>query len=467
MANTKKLLIKTAAKQAKNRVDITQQDLLTEVQANLVLSLKPQTTLLIALSGGLDSIVLLDILAKIKHTIPFNLCALHVHHGLSKNADDWANFCVQRCSQLNVTLHVEHVNVKTTKLGIEAAARALRYQALFDFKVNGNLLDYIVTAHHLDDQAETLLLQLCRGAGIKGLASMAMVDNARRLLRPLLNISRAAIQNYALAQGLTWCEDESNSNTDFDRNFLRNEVLPLLGSRYSAIHTKLARAASHIAEANDLLDTLAALDVQDLLTDNSLCLRGLAHLNIARIKNVLRWWFASNRLMMPNTMHLDEIVQQLLHAKQDANINIQLQHLTLKRYQQRAYLVKPLNKQAVEMVWKGEASVNLLDGNVLCFEQKLGTGLSLKLLDDQLLVSNIRQPKVFKISANRPSKTLKHLYQEAGIPPWQRTQIPLIYFKNTLVYIPNIGVLHHMQAKSDELGLVISWVNENASNQSD
>lgn len=467
MANTKKLLKKTAAKRQKNRVEVTQQDLLTEVQANLAQCLKPQATLLIALSGGLDSVVLLHILAKITHSIPFNLYAMHVHHGLSKNADSWASFCAQLCSQLQVPLQIQHINVKATKSGLEAAARALRYRALFDFKLNGQPPGYIVTAHHQGDQAETLLLQLFRGAGIKGLASMAMVYSARRLLRPLLNTSREALQNYALAHHLTWCEDESNLNTDFDRNFVRNEVLPLLGSRYSAIQTTLARTAAHIAEAHDLLDDLATLDAKGLLADNSLCLLGLAELNLARIKNVLRWWFANNQLMMPTTVHLDEIVRQLLHAKQDAKINIQLQHLTLKCYQQRAYLLRPPIKQAVELVWNGEAELNLPDGNVLYFEKKLGVGLAVKLLDDHLVVSNIRHPKIFKINALRPSKTLKHLFQEAGIPPWQRTQIPLIFSDNKLVYIPNIGGLHSMQAKDDEFGLVISWVNKHTTTLSD
>ena len=423
----------------------------TQVHAN--------PTLLLGLSGGLDSCVLLHLLATLKQTIPFNLHAMHVHHGLSINADSWVEFCLQQCAMLDVPLEVVHVNIaENTKLGVEAAARQLRYEALFNCQLNNVLPDYIVTAHHQDDQAETLLLQLFRGAGVKGLASMAAIDNTRRLMRPLLDVSRETLQAYAVQHHIQWCNDESNDNTQYERNFVRHEVLPILEARYSAIKTVLARTASHLAEANDLLDTLAKLDAEHTLLDNVLCVQGLRSLDHSRAKNLLRWWFSQNQLAMPNAEHLTEIIQQLLNAKPDANVNIQLQHLSLKRYQQHAYLCPHRIAAPFDMTWNGEAHLNLPNGGQLHFRQVTGSGLALKLGMTKLRITNRDGGERFKPNALRPTRTLKHLLQEANIPPWRRECFPLVYWHDTLAFVPSIGVAHDLQAAEHELGLEIHWV---------
>jgi tRNA(Ile)-lysidine synthase len=432
--------------------------------------LKPEATLLLALSGGLDSCVLLHLLAALKQTIPFHLYAMHVHHGLSANADAWADFCVAQCRELNLPLEVVHVNVeKNSKLGIEATARKLRYEALFNYTINNTIdntqPDFIVTAHHQDDQAETLLLQLLRGAGIKGLASMATIDKSRRLLRPLLNVSRSALQDYAKQHGITWCDDESNENTEFERNFVRHEVLPVVQARYPAIKTVLARTASHLAEANDLLDTLAKIDAESILKENKLCLQGLSALDTPRAKNLLRWWFAKNHLAMPSAEHLSEIVEQLLNAKVDANVSIQLhlnnqaQYLTLKRYQQNAYLIQTQKTQPFDLAWNGEPLLALPNGGYLQFKQVIGTGLALKFGMDKLRIANRDGGERFKPNVLRPTRTLKHLLQEANIPPWRRDNLPLIYWHDTLAFVPDIGVAHELQAAENEPGLEIVWHN--------
>ena len=153
---------------------------------------------------------------------------------------------------------------------------------------------------------------------------MAAVDESRRLLRPLLNVSRLSLQDYAEQNGITWCNDESNENTDFDRNFVRHEILPILATRYSAVKSVLARTASHLAEANGLLDTLATIDAESVIKNNILCLQGLSALEMLRAKNLLRWWFARNHLAMPSAECLNEMIEQLLNAKADAKICIQL-----------------------------------------------------------------------------------------------------------------------------------------------
>jgi tRNA(Ile)-lysidine synthase len=389
---------------------------------------------------------------------------MHVHHGLSKNADSWASFCEQQCQQLQVPLQITHVNIgKDSGLGIEGAARQLRYQALFAYQVDGAVPDFIVTAHHQDDQAETLLLQLLRGAGVKGLASMATVDKARRLLRPLLDVSRKELESYATQHGIHWCEDESNDNTHYERNFVRHEVMPILQSRYSAVKSVIARTASHLSEANDLLDALAAIDIEPLIQGNSLCLQGLAKLDLSRAKNGLRWWFARNQLVMPSAELLSEMYTQLMNAKPDANLSIEVQSkdyaqtLSIRRFQQRAYLCRSQPVQDFDLVWNGEPELVLPNGGKLLFRQVKGAGLAVKHGMTKLRITNRDGGERFKPNAQRPTRTLKHLLQEASIPPWQREQLPLIYWQDTLACVPGVGVAHELQAAEHEMGVEIIW----------
>lgn len=413
--------------------------------------------LLLALSGGLDSSVLLHLLVALKPVLNVELRALHVHHGLSPNADAWAALCVSQCNALNVPIKVVHVNVdRQSKLGIEAAARQFRYQALLEERI-ATQSDFIVTAHHQDDQAETLLLQLLRGAGVKGLSSMAEVDQLRRLMRPLLGVSRQSLHDYALLNQLTWCDDESNDDTQYERNFIRHDVMPVLQARYPSVNSVMARTASHLAEANSLLDALAEIDAQTILMDDSVCLHGLSQLSMTRAKNLLRWWFAKHQLSMPSADHLAEMLQQLLNASVDAVLSIKVQHYTLRRYQQRAYLTVERLCEPFDLVWNGESSVPLPDGGLLTFKQVEGTGLALKSDMTRLRISNRSGGERFKPDAARPTRTLKHLLQAANIPPWLRDHVPLIYWQDSLVCVPGIGVSHELKASADALGLEIIW----------
>lgn len=468
MENSKKLLknspsARRADKLAK-QVQSSQPDaklthaLVSKFHSFLTQHLSPQPKLLLALSGGLDSCVLLHLLAEVKHIFLFELQAMHVHHGLSPNADAWTALCAKTCESLHVPLQVVYVNVDLSgKQGIEAAARELRYQALFNQKFGEVLPDYVVTAHHQDDQAETLLLQLLRGAGVKGLSSMAALDETRRLLRPLLDVSRLALNAYAVQHQIEWCEDESNDNTQYERNFVRHNVMPVLETHFPSAKSVIARTASHLAEANGLLDTLATLDTRELLLNNSLCLQGLSQLDIPRAKNVLRWWFAQNQLAMPNAEHLTETLQQLLNARADADLSLKLQHLTLKRYQKRAYLYVDQVAEPFDLVWNGEPTLTLPNGGQLHFKQVSGAGLALKFGMTKLRITNRDGGERFKPNSLRPTRTLKHLLQEANISPWQRSHLPLIYWQDTLACVPGIGIAHELLAKGDELGVTIVW----------
>ncbi len=466
MANLKKQSpSKSLQKQQLHRKSTTENTLYAQVNTffSTIFSAKKcvKSHIVIGLSGGLDSSVLLHLLANLRQTLPFQLSAHHVHHGLNRQADTWAVFCQKTCDKLNIPLTISKVKVDINSgLGVEASARKARYAELLAIDA-----DYVCTAHHQDDQAETLLLQLARGAGVKGLAGMAAVDDTRKLLRPLLNISRAEIEAYAQVHQLSWLDDDSNSNTQFDRNFMRHEVLPTLVKQYPAIKQTLARTAQHLADANDLLNVLAAQDAQADLTQKlgqkTLQLTPLKALDFNRMNNVLRWWLAQNSVLMPSKAQLQQITQQLIHAKSDAEIQIRLiaeSDLILRRFQDCAYLVPETPNLPVDYVWQGESILNLSNQTQLSFEKKLGAGLNLKYLDNKHLHIKTRMGgERIKPDFNRPSRSLKTVLQTAGIPPWQRNHHPLIYIDEALALIPNIAVDASVKAAADEMGIVVTW----------
>jgi tRNA(Ile)-lysidine synthase len=378
--------------------------------------------LVAAFSGGLDSTVLLHLLVECQKTLPFQLRVHHVHHGLSKNADDWAVFCKDLCEKLNVPITISKVNIiKNSGLGVEATAREARYGALLAADA-----DFICLAHHQDDQAETYLLQLARGAGVKGLAGMGNVN--KKLLRPLLDEPRSALETYAKQHELTWIEDESNADTAFDRNFMRHEVLPKLEKSYPAIKQTISRAAQHMAEANVLLDELAAEDLKSCQQNQGdkqqLFLASLSILSKARAKNALRWWLLKNDLDAPSAAQLQQIVQQLLHAKSDASIKIKLStFFTLRRFQGSAFIVKKVQegdhlyqRSAFSLPWRREQLVILPDQSRLFFSEKMGEGIAFRHLENNQLMIRYRQGgETIKPAENRPSRSLKGVVQYSAL----------------------------------------------------
>lgn len=427
-----------------------QQQILTFLQDHLPAG----STLLLAYSGGLDSSVLLHLLCSARENYSFNLRALHVHHGLSTNADSWAEFCAQVCQQLSVPFKLTRLTLnKHSGKGIEATAREGRYAALF-----AEQADYIALAHHQDDQAETVLLQLLRGAGSKGLSAMAAHDAGRRLLRPLLDISRAELEAYAREHQLKWVDDESNEDTIYDRNYLRHQVIPVIEKRFAAARTTLSRSAQLLAESAQLLDELAAIDAGEHF--QQLEISHLAKLGEARARNLLRWWLATQHLSVPSAARLQEMLQQLLSAKPDASLKVMIdgsKHLWLRRYQGLAYIdAEP--EEAINTCWQGEAVIDLPDGSQLHFEPCKGQGLALqRLAINKLRISSRQGGERFKPDEARPTRTLKHLMQEAGIPPWLRQRMPLIYSGDELAVVPMLGIACHMQARPGEVGLLIIW----------
>ena len=413
----------------------------------------------VALSGGVDSVVLLHLLHALKKKHHFTLKASHVHHGLSQNADKWVKFCEKLCAKLSVKLDVHYIQLpKKKSLGIEGEARRLRYEKLLQTKT-----DLVVLAHHQDDQAETFLLQLIRGGGVKGLSSMGCFDEARKLWRPLLNTSRIEIESYAKKHKLKWIEDESNRNIDFDRNFIRSKVLPILKKRFNHIIKVISRSSSHLAEAQYLLDDLAKIDLKNhLKSDNykhKLQVKTLNNLSHSRAKNVLRYWLEMNDQLMPSKDHLDELLRQVLTAKKDATIKIQLsKDFEIRRYKDEIFIVRQNQKKNknYEIIWKGESEILLPDGHKLKFKKVRGRGINLKSLDHQKLkIRNRQGGEFFKPDSKRPTKKIKQLLQESDLPPWEREFLPLIFVGGDLASVPNFGIDIKFQTKAKERGLEV------------
>ncbi|MCX8016773.1 MAG: tRNA lysidine(34) synthetase TilS [Rhodocyclaceae bacterium] len=271
---------------------------------------RPGQHLVLGLSGGLDSVSMLHVLASLRQAGGFGLSALHVHHGLSAHADDWARFCAQSCAALDVPFGCRRVTVeRNSRDGLEAAARRARHAAWATVAA-----DWIVLAHHRDDQAETMLFNLLRGTGLAGAA--AMRERSGRLLRPWLAVGRAEIAAYAQRHGLTWVEDESNADTRHSRNFLRRKIFPELVQRFPAAANNFAAASTRFAEACDLLDELARLDL-GAEDDFPLSVATLAALSEPRARNALRYVLAARQVRIPSEARLREVLHQFLTAAPD------------------------------------------------------------------------------------------------------------------------------------------------------
>jgi tRNA(Ile)-lysidine synthase len=284
-------------------------DLSVHVQQCLLRHDALQARVAVALSGGIDSMVLLDIVASLSP--PMAIEAVHVNHGISPNADAWAGFCREECAKRGVLLTVEVVDVdRNSGAGLEAAARHARYEAL-----KKNSAAFILTAQHIDDQAETVLHQMLRGTGLAGLAGMGEARALREgqtLLRPLLNVSRNDIETYAAAHQLKWIEDESNADTTYTRNFIRHQLTPIVAQRFPHYADSLARIARHAHEASELTEALAKIDLRwngvDAFAD------GLDTLDRTRQVNALYHWLRWQKVDPPSHAQLAEWAAQIFRA---------------------------------------------------------------------------------------------------------------------------------------------------------
>ena len=405
----------------------------------------------VAYSGGLDSTVLLHRLhaAGVRH-----LRALHVHHGLQRSADDWARHCRAQCRALGVPLGVLRVAIDADDpAGPEAAARQARYTALRSRMRAGDLL---VTAHHRGDQAETVLLRLLRGAGVDGLAAMRpLIDfEPGHLWRPLLALPRSVLQAYAEKAGLRWIEDPHNQSPRYARSYLRQDVLPRLQQHWPQAEASLARAAGHCAQSANLLDDLAALDLAALSDAATLRVGALLRLSDARRRNLLRYWVRERGYEAPSSAALERLERELLAAKEDAQPLLHLGRYEFRRYRDRLYLMAPLPPppKRVVLPWNGQGRLALPPG---CGELRAaGRRNSAR---PALQVRFPQGGETLRPAAAARTRTLKNLFQEAGVPQWQRLRTPLIYCEGRLVSVADRWLTADWIAELGRLGLQLIW----------
>lgn len=417
------------------------------------------SSLLVGLSGGLDSVVLLDLLHRIAGHFSWKLAALHIHHGLSPNADSWAEFCVSLCDRYHIPLEVQHVEITPLLAhGVEAAARKLRHQAFA-----AQQSDFVVLAHHADDQAETLLLQLLRGAGVRGAAAMPMHASKRGkpvYIRPLLETTRAEIMRYAVTQDLRWIDDESNSDAYYPRNFLRHRVLPVLEERFPAYRETLSRSTRHFAEASLLLDELAQDDGSDALAGDRLSLEPLRHMSLPRARNLFRYFLHSRNVSMPQVTRLNETLRQLLEARPDAAVSVQFGEFHVRRYRDQVFVIPETEKceREYRQTWNGEGSLPWPpQATQLQFTRVMGAGLSEEKLRGKSVSVRLRGgQETLKPHPRAARRTLTNLLQQHHIPPWQRERMPLLYAGERLVCVVDVAIEADFQAKAGEPGLLVT-----------
>jgi tRNA(Ile)-lysidine synthase len=407
----------------------------------------------VALSGGMDSMVLLDALVHASAARQLKLSAVHVHHGLSPSADHWARFCAEQCASRSMPLTVHRLHLtRESGQSLEAVARAGRYAHFMACDV-----DVIALAHHADDQAETMLLQLLRGSGPRGLSAMPAVRRGiPALLRPLLSLTRATLAAYAQTRGLGWIEDESNRDPRHRRNLLRHEIAPRLVAGFQGYPATLARAASLQAEASALLDELAALDAEGAIDEVGLDRAQLAGLSNARAANLLRWFLRREGLRPPADARLADVLRQLRTASADARTRIAHDGAEIGCFRGRVVVHAPTSGPFA-VAWQGASEVQL-PGGILGFESAAGEGIAFgKLSLAAVTVRSREGGERIRLAANRPRHAVKKLLQEANLALWQRQALPLVWCGDELAAVPGIGVDIAFQATAGEKGWRLIW----------
>lgn len=413
----------------------------------------PPRALVLAYSGGLDSTVLLHLLAGLRDRRGLPLRAVHFDHGISPDSRAWAQHCVGVCDDLSVPLKVERLDILLDGQGLEAAARSARY-AFLEQDLGADEL--LLTAHHRDDQTETLLLRLFRGAGGRGLAGLLPVrDFSRgRLARPLLGFTRAKIRAYADAHGLQWVDDASNGDTAMDRNHVRHELLPALRSRWPGVDAVLARTAGLLADQRVLLEERAREDWQLCQRGDDLGLSACSNLSDPRLRNLLAHWLAGES---PSMQHIEEIVHQIRHPSATARAVVHWPGGEVRRYRDRLQRKHvPGDGAAFDYLWDPSEPLEIHAAGIVLHSRAVrGAGLARERLAGPLRVRNRQGGERCRLPGQTQSRPVKKLLQEAGIPPWERQRLPLLYVGEDLAAIGDRWVCAPYAARSGEPGFAL------------
>jgi tRNA(Ile)-lysidine synthase len=422
-----------------------------------VISALPSITerIFIAYSGGIDSHVLLHLSASIDE-IKSKITAVYVHHGLQQEADAWEKHCQLVCLDLGVTYKCLKVNAqKAIGQSPEEAARDARYHVLKSLLAKN---DVLLLAQHREDQMETVLLQLFRGAGVQGLSGMPLIINFGLgvMCRPLLDVSKQDVQNYAERNSLDWIEDPSNKSDTFDRNFLRNQILPKLKQRWPALDKTISRSARHCASNHSVMQDLVQALLANLFdaTDNTININQLLELDINKQYLVLRQWFASQNLRMPSENKLKRILTEVITAKVCGNPEVRGTDYCIRKYRNKLYCLTSclVDKELQEKNWpKEQKLLKLDDGKTLTITERTN-GIAKKIwLEAQVTIKYRKGSEKIRLPGRKGHHTLKKLYQEKAIPPWLRHNIPLIYLNDELVAISDYWISADFYSRGNEI----------------
>lgn len=411
---------------------------------------------LIAFSGGLDSTVLLHALAQAS---PRRVRAVHVNHALHPDAQRWEAHAQRIAASLGVEFEAHAVQVPPRPPeGIEAAARLVRYAVLRERLRPGETL---LTAHHADDQLETVLLALVRGSGVDGLAAMPRCQpfGAGWHVRPLLEFTRDELARWAASRQLTWLDDPSNDDTRFDRNFVRNEIAPVLRRRWPSAAHSIVRAAAHLGEASKLLDELAEHDLADALVGSCLKVSALAVLQGARRRNLLRHWLESCGARAPSTRKLAALEHDMLAAQLDRVPCVGWDDVEVRRHRDLLYCSPRLTGAAAmdfEWAWHAPAPLTSIPGSLRA-EMSHGRGIKRAALPERIRIRTRRGGERLRLPGHEHRRELKKLLQEANVLPWWRDRLPLVYVGDTLMAVADLWIVGDYRAGPDEEGVRFVW----------
>jgi tRNA(Ile)-lysidine synthase len=423
-------------------------------------SIESAPQLLVAVSGGLDSMLLLTLLAERVNSK--QLTAVHINHDISENAGNWQAQVAQYCQQLGVLFVTEKITLINSGEGLEAEARNARYE-VFERLLEPNGLLFL--GHHADDQVETVLYRLMRGSGAKGLSGMPnkRVLGKGYVVRPFLDCAKSALENEAQLRNLTWIEDESNLDSRFDRNYLRNAVIPKISQRWPDYSQSIKRTAELSSESDQLAKELAVLDLQALELKEeragwSISIKAFLMLSPLRQKNILRYWSELQSLVPPGMTIIDEVLTSVLTARQDACPEVIWQSQRWSRFKNRLYLLQCTSQEfKAEQIfsWDMQNQLDLDVSNHLRVDKQKGQGIRSTV--KQVEIRFRRGGERCKPAGRSHSNSLKKLFLEYELVPWLRDRVPLFYVDEQLIAVGDLWVCEDWLAGSDEIGQMIHW----------
>ena len=418
-------------------------------------------SLCVGFSGGLDSTVLLHLLNQYQKTQAknqsFKLKAIHINHQLQKDADAWSDFCSQFCKNNNIPFQSINVDlVDTKKTGVEAAARNARYQA-FSETLSDN--DILLTAHHRDDQIETVLLHMLRGSGIEGAAAIDPISKFKHhyLLRPLLNFDRNQLKDYAEKENLQWIEDPSNAEVNFNRNYLRLEVLPLIEKRWPAYRQTIQRFSNNAKSATTVINDYISQDYMHCLNGekNTLFINTLTQLSLEKRLMIIRYWIKQQNYSMPSESVLLQI-HAALTAYDDANPLIEWGDAIVRRYRNEIYLLprKKISFQNQDYSFDTKKTLTINGLGKLGAQKIMGKGISDDYVNAQIKIIFRQGGEKCQPFGRKGNHSLKKLFQEYAVPPWQREKTPIIMIDNEIAGVVGLFYCETFATKKDESGFV-------------